>query len=663
MKSIRTKLIISFSTLILVSTLALGLISYVNSEKSLIHESEDALSSLVAEGAKVTQSRMETQIRTLEMLALNESMKGMNWDIQKRMLGLQISGTDYMALAVVDMTGNAQYIDDSTADLSDREYVKKALEGEANISDVIISSVTGEPVIMVAVPIYNDKKEVVGALVGRRDGNALSEMVADAGYGKEGYGYIISRQGVVVAHPDKEKVLNQFSPITEAEKDSSLKSSAELFSRMIKKDAGVDSYTYKGESFYVGYHKIEGTDWIMVITASKNEVLLAANQLKTLMLIAIPIILLLSIVFVYIIGSSISKPIILTVKQAGKIAKLDITDNMEEKYLKKKDEIGILARSLQDILDSIREIVGEINNSSQQLAAASEELTATTELSANTAEEIAHTITEIARGAVDQAEFTQEGAEKADKMGAVIEQDHLYLQDMNKASNEVGNVVNQGIQDIEYLSTKTEENNQASRKIYSVVMKTDESSQRIAEASNVIASIAEQTNLLALNAAIEAARAGEAGKGFAVVAEEIRKLAEQSASSTREIDATVSELLTNSKEAVDTITTMTEVIKEQTESVNRNKENYKSIEAAIQNAVDAVNKLNLSGSQMQTMKVEIMDSLQSLSAIAEENSASTQEVTASMEEQTASVEEIANSSEDLAKLAENLQVIISKFKF
>jgi chromosome segregation ATPase len=253
-------------------------------------------------------------------------------------------------------------------------------------------------------------------------------------------------------------------------------------------------------------------------------------------------------------------------------------------------------------------------------------------------------------------------SEKANRLGEVIEKDQTFLEEMNVASTGVRNVVDTGMKDIEYLLIKTEENNQAGREIHAVIIKTDESSQKIGQASGVIASIAEQTNLLALNAAIEAARAGEAGRGFSVVAEEIRRLAEQSAASTKEIDNTVNELLTNSKEAVRTISNMISVINEQAESVKRNKENYIAIKEAIQNTLNTVEHLNGSGKEMQKMKNEIMDTLQNLSAIAEENSASTQEVTASMEEQTASVEEVANSSEELAKLAENLQTIISKFK-
>ncbi len=661
MKSIRLRLVLSFSVLTLLATSSIGLISHVFSQNAISHEAENGLSSIAKEGAKVTKTRLDTQLFILRMMALNDEIISMDWSQQQEELKNQIGFTEFLELGIVDMDGNVLYTNGQTANLGERDYIKKALQGEMNASDVIISSVTGEPVLMMAVPIVKDSV-VVGALIGRRDGNTLSEIVDDIGYGQNGYSYMVNKDGVVIAHPDRDKVLNQYSPIKEAENDSSLQSLVMMLNNAIQSESGVSAYSFEGKELYASYQAIDGTPWSLIITAEKTEVLSAIDSLSNLMIVVISAILILSILIVYVIGSTISKPIIKTVGQAKRIAGLDISGNVEEKYRKRNDEIGILANSLQDITESLRNIIKEITISSEQLASSSEELTATTEQSASTAEDISNTVTEIASGAYDQAQFTQNGSVKAEKLGQAIEQDQVYLNEMNQATVEVERIVNEGMSDIKYLSDMTEKNNEASKEIYSVILRTDTSSQKIREASTAIAAIADQTNLLALNAAIEAARAQEAGKGFAVVAEEIRKLAEESAKSTKDIDKTVSELLENSKDAVDTITTMEKVIKEQTESVVKNRNNYEAIYRAIEVAILTVEKLNLSGKEMESMKAEIMDTLQNLSAIAEENSASTQEVTASMEEQTASINEIAHSSEELAGLAEKLQATVYKFK-
>lgn len=661
MKSIKTRLIIYFSLLILLTSALLGITSIQSSGKSITREGEKALLSLSEEDSKLTQSRIDVQKRTLEMLALDDIIQSMNWSIQQSMITNLLKDTDFMDIAVVDMNGIAKYSDGTTSELGDRDYIQKALKGETNVSDVLISKVTNQPVIMIAAPIFRNEK-VVGALIGRRDGNALSDIVDDTGYGKNGYGYIINSKGTVIAHPEREKVLSQFNPIDEAENDPSLTSLSNLFKVVTTQKNGVKSYNYNGKDLYAGFTAIEGTDWIFVITADQKEVLSAIPILRNTITAITFVIFLICLAIVYMIGNAITRPIINTVKHAQRIANLDITENVKKNYLIKKDEIGILSKALQSITDSLREIMGDINSSSEQLAAASEELTATTEQSATASEEVAQTVEEIAKGAQDQARHTEGGSQKAAALGEAIEKDQNYLTGLNEATREVSSVLQSGLKEIEHLTKKTEENYQASSNIKEVILKTNNSSNKIGQASSVISSIAEQTNLLALNAAIEAARAGDAGKGFAVVAEEIRSLAEQSAASTKEIDSMVKELQMNSQEAVKTIEEIAAVMKEQTDSVEVNKNSYLAIANAMENAKDAVEKLNLSGQDMECMKNEILETMQSLSAIAEENSASTQQVTASMEEQTASVEEIARASEGLSAMAQDLQQIISRFQ-
>jgi methyl-accepting chemotaxis protein len=661
MRSIKTKLIIYFSILILLSSVTTGLISLQRASITLTEEAEEALSSLSLEAAKLIESRIETQKVSLEMIALIEDIQSMDWEIQQPILQRQVEKTNFIDIGIVRPDGTAYYSDGTTNQLGDRDYIKKALSGESNVSDLLVSRVTNQVVLMYATPIERDGK-IVGVLIGRRDGNTLSDIAQDIGYGNKGYGYIINNEGIVVAHPNRDRVLNQWNPIEEVKNDETLESIALQFEKILQERVGVSHYSFQGNDLYDAYTPIEGTDWIVVIAANKNEVLSAIPVLQKNIITVVVITLLAGIILAYFIGNSIAKPVVEAAKHSEKIASLDITQDVPKKYLKKNDEIGKLAVAIQTITNNLRNIIREISSSSEQVAAASEELTASTQQSATAAEEVSKTVEDIARSASDQAQNVQEGFSKATLLGVSIENDQEHLSNLNAASNKVAEVVKEELKEVEFLTEITEESNKAAREIYEIILKTYDSSNKIGQASNVITSIAEQTNLLALNAAIEAARAGEAGKGFTVVADEIRKLAEQSSISTKEIDEVVDELQSNAKDAVETMKRVSAITKEQTDSVISSKDKYMLIAQAMEDAIKVVEQLNASGREMENMKNDILTTLQNLSAIEEENSAATEQMAASMEEQAASIEEVSNASEGLSKLAQNLQSIINKFK-
>jgi methyl-accepting chemotaxis protein len=651
----------SYSILVLSVTLIIGFISLEIGYSSLKKEAENSLGLLAGESAKLVENRLEALTETLNMIAMKNEIINMGWEVDAAIIKEELRKTGFIDIGFVLPNGYTYYTDGTVRLMSDRAYVKEALGGKAKISDVIISRVTRKPEIEVAVPVLKEG-EAAGALVGRMEADSLSDITKDISYGEQGYSFIINETGTIIAHPDTDMVVNRYNPVEEAEDNPDLKPMSKALQKILQDRAGVADYGYDGRNFYAGFAPIDETGWSFVIAADQVEIMSAIPRMVRSIIMTMLIILLCSLVVAYLFDNSLTKPLIEMTKHSKRIGNLDIRENIAQGYLKQKDEIGTLSGAFQKLTENLREIIKELANSANQVTDTAQELSVTSQQSAQVSEDIAHTVEDIAKGAYEQASNTESGLTQAALLKQKIDVNHQHMVNLNSTTEQVIRLVGEGLTDINRLSTITQENEMATKKICDVILQVKTSSEQIGNASGIISDMARQTNLLALNAAIEAARAGEAGRGFAVVAEEVQRMADQSANATRYIDNIIKELQKNILNAVDSMNHISYTSGEQHKSVSVTIQKYQNISEAMKKSELAVEELNLSEKEMETANNEIKTMLQSLSSIAEQNAASTQQTVSAMEEQTASVQVIADVIDRLTQLAGNLRATVTRFQ-
>lgn len=654
-------MVVYFVMLMTISLLWVVGASYYFAVNEVRDQAISGMQAQTVEAVRAATTEIEKDFVALELIANQENLERMSWDEQKAILKSQLRATNFLDLGIVTLRGDVTFTEGSTANVSDRPYFETALKGKTCVSDVVISRVSGKPEFVILTPIKGTGG-IKGFIMARRDAFKLSDITDQLGYGENGYAYILNDTGVTVAHPKRELVEKGFNPVLAAEKDPAFKAVADLTKEIQTVRKGHYLYTYNDNDLIATFEPIKETNWTLVITANEDEVFARIPGMRTRILIIIAVQLTLGAAFVYLIARSIANPIEDISKVASVIATLDITNDVPEKHLNKKDEIGVMSRSIQTIVDRLREMILEIKNSSSQVTGAAEELSSSATQSSVAAEEISRAIEEISGGAQHQARLTENGCQKSQLLERVVNKDREDLDKMNRVSSEVVVLIEGGLDSVRKLSEVSEKTSEATLRVQKGIENTNISTMKIEKASQMIASISGQTNLLALNAAIEAARAGDAGRGFAVVAEEIRKLAEESTASTKTIDEVVSELQGNARDSVAIMQELMTVMKEQEASIEQSKQKYLDINTAITNSMTSLEAINASSHEIVEVKEMINDVLMELTGIAQEYGASTEEVTASVEEQTASIEEIAASSERLSELAENLQSLIMKFK-
>lgn len=361
-----------------------------------------------------------------------------------------------------------------------------------------------------------------------------------------------------------------------------------------------------------------------------------------------------------LLARHISVPLNAVTKVAQAVAKGDLSISMPE--IKNRDEIGILSQAVGEMLNSLRSVIREVIAQSESVAATSQELSAASEQATASSEQVSETIGQVAAGATNTAVSIGETVSAIEQLSANAQQVAANAEIVSQSSGKAAQAAELGTVHAGNAVTKIEAIREVSSQSAEAIFHLEEQSKQIGQIVDVIKGIAEQTNLLALNAAIEAARAGEQGRGFAVVAEEVRKLAEQSSSSTIQIEALIGNIQRDTELAVGVMEKGKTEVKEGVDAVNIAGESFRTIVQEVKKVVEEIEHITEATKQMAVGTSSAVKSAEGISVISQQAAASTQEVAAASEEQAATMATVSQSAETLAQLGNKLMTSVEKFK-
>lgn len=474
----------------------------------------------------------------------------------------------------------------------------------------------------------------------------------------EGYAMVAARDGMILYHPEPEKIGtylpdNLYSQL-DVEKERI--NPAEREERERKNSA---EYTWDGsnEQYFLNYAQNENTGWIIMTTFSVSEISQKiAPLLRTIFFIVIGIIAAFIVIGVWF-ANRITRPLNRLIDRMKQVESGDLS---VEFTTSSKSEVKILGDSFNVMINQLRSIIYNLTGTFDTIQEFVSTLTLTVEQTTIASNEISKSMTSVAEGAEAQATNTNESVEMIDDMDHKILAVNASAGEIKESSTEAIEMNTKGLELVGDLKSISEMSLEKTGLVIEDMKVLSTRVSKINDIINLINDISRQTNLLALNASIEAARAGEHGRGFAVVANEVSKLAEETSEAVHGIDDLLKAILADVKQTSESMNMMQEIATKQSVQVESSTVIFNDISTWIDEIVGKVGNIEKDLQAAVESKDVVANSINVISEVAQDSSAVSEEVSAATEEQLASLEQLDTNTRELNDMVQLMNEEISK---
>ncbi|MCM1054793.1 MAG: methyl-accepting chemotaxis protein [Bacteroides sp.] len=660
MKSIKSKILLWIILLSVLPAVSISVVSAIMSYNSSIDSAKLEMQTLCDDSAERVKNQLELYLSVAEVggatfdLTFNDFPNDL--DRQKSMIDgiAQREGLD--AANIIDADGIGRF---DGRDYSTREYFRAAINGDSYISDPLQSPETGQFSIVFAAPIWENgvvDSNVVGVVRFEAPPELLVDLVDGINIGGEGRGYIVNKDGLIVAYPSADIIASQYNVIDEAEANSALADYAKAITRATMGEEGNTEYysVQYNDQMLITYEPIntEANGWAIITEVSKSSFMEDLYLTIIITVILLVVFVVVGIIIATMVSTQIVKPIIICCDRIKALAMGDVSSSVE--VIQRKDETGILSASTGEVVKKLNRMISDIERILTSMAAG--KLNVDTDQNANAYvgdfSELISSVKEInkefssAMGKIEVA---------ADQVSAGSDQVSAGAQGLSQGATEQASSIQELAATINEISAKTDENlsdcitakdsvtattdlmNEANAQMRSMTEAMDRinvASSEIGKIIKAIEDIAFQTNILALNAAVEAAKAGEAGKGFAVVAEEVRNLAAKSQDA---VKSTASLIVESNNAVQDGV----RISNETAATLEKVMEASKQVNEIVSKVAEA--------SEMQSVSIQqVTVGIDQISSVVQNNSAT--------------AEQSAAASEELNSQAQLLKTLVERFE-